>query len=163
MTTRNENLQRVWHQFVDARGGSPASPREVVHWAIAAGVLAPPDVDPEALLANEMARALREEFKTAPDGRRYRANHSVRITRDGVQMSLWAEMGKAPHEHMVKAFAGRRRQIVGDCIQLKTDVDVYNDTHRSPDKPMIQMVLDFTDDVAEVQSLNGFGGVDEAC
>ena len=28
---------------------------------------------------------------------------------------------------MEKAFTQRREQIVSDCVQLKTDVDVYND------------------------------------
>ena len=39
-------------------------------------------------------------------------------------------MGFASHEHMEKAFAWRREQIVGDNLQLKTDVDVYNDLNR---------------------------------
>ena len=43
--------------------------------------------------------------------------------------------------------ADRRRQIVGDCRQLKTDVDSFNE-NRIPDAP-IQLVLDFTADVAE--------------
>jgi hypothetical protein len=51
---------------------------------------------------------------------------------------------------MEKAFAQRREQIVGDCDQLRTDVDAYNDMNRGK-QPEIQMVLDFTDDVAERQ------------
>ncbi len=43
----------------------------------------------------------------------------------------------------------RRQQIVGDCLQLKTDVDVYNDK-RDLAEP-IQIPLDFTLDVAELQ------------
>ena len=49
----------------------------------------------------------------------------------------------------MRSFAQRRQQIVGDCLQLKTDVDVYNDK-REPDEP-IQVPLDFTLDVAELQ------------
>ena len=56
----------------------------------------------------------------------------------------------APHEHFVKSFAQRRSQIVGDCCQLKTDADVYNDT-RKPSDP-VQVVLDFTLDVEELLS-----------
>jgi hypothetical protein len=54
-----------------------------------------------------------------------------------------------PHEHFVKSFGQRRQQIVGDCCQLKTDADVYNDSRR-PVQP-IQIVLDFTLDVEELQ------------
>ena len=49
---------------------------------------------------------------------------------------------------MQKAFNQRREQIVGDCLQLKTDVDVYNDLNIGKSPP-IQLVLDFQDDVAE--------------
>lgn len=42
----------------------------------------------------------------------------------------------------------RAKNIVGDCVQLKTDVDVYNE-HRKPVAD-IQIVLDFTSDVEEL-------------
>ena len=57
---------------------------------------------------------------------------------------------------MEKAFSQRRRQVVGDCLQLKTDVDVYNDQHHG-DEP-IPLELDFTRDVEELQ----LGQSDEA-
>jgi hypothetical protein len=47
---------------------------------------------------------------------------------------------------MERAFAQRREQIISDCVQLRTDVDAYNDM--SKESP-IQLVLDFTEDVAE--------------
>ena len=49
---------------------------------------------------------------------------------------------------MEKAFAQRREQVVGDLMQLKTDVDVYNDMNKGR-RPPIQIELDFRDDVAE--------------
>jgi len=153
MVPYNEQLQTLYHRFEKERGGTPATPREVVEWAMANGLLQAPDVDPVALLCRDMARALREEYRTDDTGRRFRVNHSVTITSGGVQSSLWAELDVAPREHMVKAFGQRRRQIVGDCVQLKIDVDVYNDKHM--DVAPIQMVLDFTDDVAEIQAASG--------
>jgi hypothetical protein len=95
-----------------------------------------------------MANALREEIQTDGKGRRFRVNHAVRVTKGGVQYTFWAVMNYAPHEHMEKAFTQRREQIVGDCVQLRTDVDVYNDMNRGK-RPAVQLVLDFTDDVAE--------------
>ncbi len=62
-------------------------------------------------------------------------------------------LGFAPHDHMEKAFAQRREQIVGDCVQLKTDVDVYNDMNKGK-APAVQLVLDFQDDVAEREQAN---------
>lgn len=53
---------------------------------------------------------------------------------------------------MEKAFAQRRELIIGDNLQLKTDVDVYNDVYRGKN-PEIQLVLDYTEDVAEREEL----------
>ena len=50
---------------------------------------------------------------------------------------------------MQRAFIQRRNQIIGDCCQLKIDVDVYNDLN--PTKQPIQLVLNFEDDVSERQ------------
>lgn len=94
-----------------------------------------------------MAKALRQEFRTDAKGRRYRVNHAVRIVEDGRQMSFWAIMGFAPHDHMEKAFGQCREQIVGECVQLRIDTDVYNDMDRS--HPPVNVELDFTEDVAE--------------
>jgi hypothetical protein len=49
---------------------------------------------------------------------------------------------------MERAFQQRRRHIVGECRQLKNDVDSWNDG-RSNEEP-IQLLLDFTEDVAEI-------------
>lgn len=106
-----------------------------------------PEYDPYDKLADDMARALREEYATDKLGRRYRVNHAVRVNKSGVQYTFWAIMGDAPREHMQKAFIQRREQIVGDCVQLATDVEVYND--RNKDQPPIPMLFDFRDDIAE--------------
>ena len=55
-----------------------------------------------------MSQALRDEYQTHPDGRRYRVNHAVRVSKGGVQLTFWGTMGFASHEHMEKAFAQRR-------------------------------------------------------
>ena len=148
MPTKNEHLQSIWHQYEIEHQHLPTSARQAVDWAVSAGLLKLPEIDPYDVLAGQMAQALREEYQTDHKGRRYRVNHAVRVTKAGVQQTFWAILGFAPHDHMEKAFAQRREQIVGDCVQLKTDVDAYNDINVGKQSP-IQIVLDFTDDVAE--------------
>lgn len=147
MTTKNEQLQRAWHLFEQENGHLPASAREASIWAVNHGLISLPDVDPYDALADEMARALREEYATDGDGRRYRVNHAVRVTRRGVQYTMWAALQSAPREHMQKAFVQRREQVVGDLVQLQTDVDAYNAMHA--DAEPIQLILDFNADVEE--------------
>ena len=65
----------------------------------------------------------------------------------GVQYTFWAMMKDAPREHMQKAFIQRREQIVGDCVQLNTDVEAYNGFN--DDQQPIQMLFDFRDDIEE--------------
>lgn len=105
-----------------------------------------------------MAKAQWEEYSTDKYGRRYRVNHAVRVTKGNVQYTFWAIMGFAPRPQ--KTFAQRRKQIVGDCFHLKTDVAVYNDKPR--DQEPLQVVLNFTDDVKEAQGLEGYEGGETA-
>ncbi|MCY4395022.1 MAG: hypothetical protein OXC10_07815 [Rhodospirillaceae bacterium] len=147
MASFNEQLQRVWHAFVKERGYLPATAREACMWGVAQGMIAAPDYDPYDRLSEDMSRALRGEYATDRMGRRYRKNHAVRVTKGGVQYTMWAILGHSAREHMHKAFIQRREQIVGDCFQLATDVDVYNDFHN--DQEPIQIPFDFRDDVEE--------------
>lgn len=50
---------------------------------------------------------------------------------------------------MKLAFQQRRYQILGDCKQLKSDGDSYNE-NRKPSEP-IQIVFDFTLDLEEIE------------
>jgi hypothetical protein len=148
--TKNEQLQQVWHRYDSDHEHLPTSTRQATEWAVAEGLLDLPEIDPYDVLADQMAQALRSEIATDDKGRRFRVNHAVRVTKSGVQYTFWGTLGFSPHEHMEKAFSQRREQIIGDCVQLKTDVDVYNDVNRGK-RPEIQLVLDFADDVAERQ------------
>lgn len=147
MAKYSEQLQRIWHEYESVHGYLPATARDAVRWGVEQGMMAVPEVDPYDRLAEDMSRALREEYATDAKGRRYRKNHAVRITKGGVQHTMWAMLELAPRQHMQKAFIQRREQIVGDCLQLAVDVEVYND--RNKEQPPIPMLLDFRDDIEE--------------
>lgn len=147
MTTQAEIFQKLWKEYEEDTDHVPASAREVVEWAVRERGLALPRIDPRDVLAEQMSRALREEYATDAKGRRYRVNHAIRVTKDGVQHTFWGIMGYAPRAHMQRAFTQRREQVIGDLVQLQTDVEVYND--QNPLEAPIQLVLDFKDDVDE--------------
>ena len=147
MAKYKEDLQSVWRRYEHENGSIPATARDAVMWGVRKGLIQAQAPDPYAKLAEDMAAALREEYATDEKGRRYRVNHAVRVTKGGVQHTFWAIMKDAPRQHMQKAFIQRREQIVGDCVQLSTDVEVYNDF--KSDQPPIPMLFDFRDDVAE--------------
>jgi len=152
MSGRDERLQNIWHRYETEREDKPISAREVVEWAVEEGILELPETDPYDVLAGQMAQALRNEYRTDEKGRRYRVNHSVRVTRSGVQHSFWGSMEHSSHDFFEKAVAQRRELIISECVQLKIDVDVHNDMFHGK-KPEIQLVLDFTEDVAEREQI----------
>lgn len=147
MATYKDQLRKVWHLYEKENGSVPATTREAVAWGVSRGMITAPEVDPLAKLSEDMSIALREEYATDEHGRRYRVNHAVRVTKGGVQYTFWAMMKDAPRQHMQKAFIQRREQIVGDCVQLATDVEAYNAMKN--DQPPIPMLFDFREDVEE--------------
>lgn len=145
--SENELLQGLFKQFEKECDYAPAGTKEVCAWAVGKGLLEIPIVDPIDILASKMARALREETALDKFGRRYRVNAAVRITKDGIQHTMWGIQGFAPDDHMVTSYAQRREQIISDCHRLKIDIDVYNDGR--PHEKQIQLDLNFTEDVEE--------------
>ncbi|GAB3495532.1 hypothetical protein GCM10027399_17700 [Curvibacter fontanus] len=126
-------------------------PHAVAEWAYQRGLHKPSIRTVVDAIASDISQFFREEFRTSENGQRYRAKHAVRFKKGEKSMSLWADIDddKAPRDHFVKSFAQRRQQIVGDCYQLKTDVDVYN--FKCANQQPIQVPLDFTLDVEELQ------------
>lgn len=96
---------------------------------------------------------MREEYIVDPQGRRVRAKHAARVGKGAEQKSLWDDIRTAPRPFLAAAFAQRRGGILGDCLQLKTDVDSFN-KNRSTEEP-IQMSWDFTEDLREIEAENG--------
>jgi hypothetical protein len=114
--TYTEQLQKIWRSYEEAGMPTPATARDVATWAIAQNLWAPRSADIISQCTDDLARALREEYRMDTRGRRYRTKHAVRITRSGVQYALWADIDNAPRSHMERAFAQRRQQIVGDLF-----------------------------------------------
>jgi hypothetical protein len=146
MSSYNEQMQELASQYQAATGEIRFRSADVGAWAIAHGLWQP---SPDAILkqfSTDLSRALREEYIRDPQGRRVRAKHAIR--EDGTQGRLWADIHTASREHMDVAFQQRREQIVADCVQLRTDVDSYNENQNSDGEPL-QLGLDFTVDVEE--------------
>lgn len=129
-------------------------PHAVAGWAYKNGLHKPNVKTIIDIIAADIAQVFREEYRIDKHGRRYRAKHAAATKVGNQTLSLWGDMDdpNAPHEHFVRSFGQRRQQIVGDCHQLKTDANVYNDS-RKPEEP-INLVLNFTLDVEELQHAN---------
>ncbi|MBE0479683.1 MAG: hypothetical protein IBX68_01760 [Dehalococcoidia bacterium] len=147
----NEQMQHIVTEYMTAGERWPATTHEIAAWAIISRRWEGQEKAVIDICAEHLARAMREEYIIDPQGRTVRAKHAARIERDGTQLVLWDDIRRASRQHMQIAFQQRRQQIVGDCRQLKADVDSYNENNNEG-KPL-QMVFDFTLDLVEMELL----------
>lgn len=148
MATWAEHRQAIIRKYIEDGGRVPFEMAEVADWAMSNRLWFPRPSDLRQLCAEELSRAAREEYYTDSRGRKVRTKHVARHKEGSKQTNLWDDIRTAPRSHMVNAFGLRRRQIVGDCQQLKTDADSYNDGH--PEQAVIQVSFDFSRDVRDV-------------
>jgi hypothetical protein len=145
-----EQLRTIADSYFADHDGS-ATARDIARWAVKTGRWAPQPGSVIDQCAEEISRAMREDYIIDPQGREVRAKHAARIKENGRQVTLWADIRSASVSHMERAFGQRRKQILGDCRQLKADVDSFND-NRNPDQP-IQVIFDFSLDLAEIEAV----------
>lgn len=150
MAQYSKQLQKIVDAYIADMQPWPASTHQIAAWAVQKRIWQPQPSSVIDQCANQLARAMREEHIVDPQGRTVRAKHVAKVDRNGEQIPLWADIRTANREHMEIAFQQRRQQIVGDCRQLKTDLDSYNE-NRNIENP-IQMIFDFTYDVEEAMA-----------
>ena len=143
-------MQRIVAEYRTSGESWPASTKTIAAWAIDNGKRELPQSAALAKCAEDISRAMREEYITDAQGRRVTVRHPTTVRRGSEQPVLWDDLRTATREHMKLSFQQRRQQIVGDCRQLKIDVDSYNDRHASVEP--IQMIFDFTRDLAEIEA-----------
>jgi len=151
MSIYHQQLQTIVNRYIGSGEEWPATTRQIAAWAVREKLWAPHPSSLISQCAEALAQAMREEYIVDPQGRTIRAKHAARVE----QAVLWGDIRTAPRAHMEIAFKQRRQQIVGDCRQLKADVDSFND-NRSPTQP-IQMSFDFTRDVLELEAAAAVG------
>jgi hypothetical protein len=154
MATYTEQLQHIFERYRDEVSPDPVDLRTVASWAIDQSLWKPRIVELSAVLANDLAGALREKKRTDKDGREHRAFIPVRTKAgNGQDLFEWADIDTAPRAHVEKHVQQDRRSIVSDCYALQMKVDHYNAVH--PEEDPIQLVLNFTDDVEEEKIARG--------
>lgn len=150
MATFTEQMQAIFERYTREVSSDPVSLDEVASWAIRQDLYRPAPRDIVKICRDALAESLRQEKRVDAKGRKYRAKHSVRTWIEGQQFNLWSDIDLAPRSFMEKSLGQRRKSIADDCFQIKQDVDHFNDER--PHEVPIQMILDFTDDVAEMEA-----------
>jgi len=148
--TYAKQMQRIVDEYRLEGLAWPTSAKAIADWAIRTSRWELPAAAIRRRCADDIAAAMREEYMTDRRGRRVRLLHPAPLETEGQIEMIWDDIRTAPREHMLVSFQHRRKGIVGDCRQMKVDVDSYNDAH--PDAEPIQIVFDFTMDLAELEA-----------
>ncbi|MCY4417931.1 MAG: hypothetical protein OXE87_16720 [Chloroflexi bacterium] len=149
--TYSEQLRRHIGRYREEGNSWPATTRDMAVWLIGNNLWEESSESVIRRCAADLATAMREEYTTDPQGRSVRTKHAARL--EGEQAPLWADIHDASPDHMRVALQQRRQQIVGDCKQLKTDMDSYNDNYNTDRH--IQLSFDFTRDLEELEAMEG--------
>lgn len=150
MATYTKQMQKIVEDYRLAGEPWPAAAKTMAAWAIRTGKWELPASAAISKCSEDIATAMREEYITDTKGRRVRLLHPASVRKGNEQMMLWDDIRTAPRHHMQISFQQRRRAIIGDCRQLKTDVDSYNEAHTAAEP--IQVVFDFQMDLAEFEA-----------
>src|SRR5688572_11206566 len=102
--TYTEQLQHIANQYRDAGQPWPATSRQIAIWAIRHKLWEPHRDTLVKVFAEQLSRAMREEYYVDPQGRTVRTKHAARVTHQGKQLMLWDDIRSAPPEHMEMAF-----------------------------------------------------------
>ncbi len=147
---KSDQMLDIARQYVEQGGQEPLDLEEVARFAIENNHWGRHGIKnlQFRLCKREFSQAFREQYHTDAQGRNVRTLHAKReYDSDGKQKTFWGDIRQVDDEYAQAAFHQRRTRIVGDCRQLKTDVDSYNDNNINGGH--YQLLLDFRDDVAE--------------
>ncbi|MFZ3322353.1 MAG: hypothetical protein WA190_08285 [Usitatibacter sp.] len=153
MKSRTDFLQDIVRQYLDAGHSTPANPKDIARWAIEKGLWAQ---RPEAVItqcADQIARAMAQEYFNDASGHRIRAKHAVVYPEGPYSYSLWDDIRTADYQFVSVSLQQGRRNILNQCKQLKNDADYYNEEREPPAK--IQLVFNFELDLEEMELARG--------
>ena len=146
--TMSDMMMDILHRYREAGGEEPIDLNSLAEFAIDNRLWQHREGRLLQLCKQDFAEAFRKQHHTDARGRQIRTFHAV-MSRDKSerQTVFWGDIRSAPAEHMETAFQQRRNQIVGSCLQLKHDVESYNENNIHGGE--YQLLLDFAEDVAE--------------
>ncbi|MCH9032782.1 MAG: hypothetical protein IIB00_11075 [candidate division Zixibacteria bacterium] len=147
MARRIKAMQELANEYLRAMGETEIAPDLMFEWAYQNRKWGPTQESLRKQFKQELGPALREEYYKDPQGRQVRTKLAIVRTRDGKQTSLWGDSRIMSRKKFTMNVHYRRKHIVGECFQLKTDVDSYNDNTNNG--KLIPLELNFGQDVAE--------------
>jgi hypothetical protein len=152
MADYNEQVNRLWDEWIAETGQASGDPGDFVEWATAGKRLALRPQDIKHVLRKQITQALRQAKRYDMDGGfHYRSKQSVTLFDDGLPIKHFfdTDEGGSPTLRQ-RAVRQRREAIAHGVYRAACDVDHMKRVFSG--EPKLQFVLDFTDDVAEMRA-----------
>jgi len=151
MATFNEQLVKIVEDYRAAGEPWPATREQLAEWAVAHDRYQLTRGMAVSQCAEKISRAMGLEHVRDQKGRSVRKYYAARIRENGQQVMKWDDLD-AERPFMEVAAANRRNQVLGQCWQIKNDIDSYNE-RRCPNEP-IQMDFNFNIDLEELGQMH---------
>ncbi len=149
MAKYNEQVNRLWDEWIDETGQDAGDPADFIEWAMSCGRLAPRPQDIKQILRKQVTQALRQAKRYDEDGGfTYRAKQCVTLFEDGVSHKQYFDTDSGGTRTLrQKATLQRREAIAHDVYRGVCDTERMSKMF--PDEPQLNFFQDFSDDVAE--------------
>lgn len=151
MSTFQDQMLAIYNDYLKEHRVKSATIQEIYPWAIKKGRWQPQPSAIKRQFSLQMADALREHFIVDPQGERVRAKHAIVTRVNDDLFSEWFDMRNCDREKMETSVRQKRKGITGELIHVKKSVDSYNRNWNEGEP--IQLILDFTSDIAEMEAV----------
>jgi hypothetical protein len=154
MATFNEQVTRLWDEWIEESHQDSGDPGDFVDWAYSAGRLVPRPQDVRQILRKQVTQVLRQEKRYDEEGGfTYRAKQSVTLFEDGQPIKHYFDTDTGGTQTLrQKANHQRREAVAHDVYRGVCDAERMSKTH--PDEPELKFITDFADDVAELRAVD---------
>lgn len=161
MANYNEQVLRLWDEWIEETKQNSGDPGDFVDWARSAGRLALQPQDVKNVLRKQVTQALRQAKRYDEEGGyTYRAKQCVTLFENGLATKHYFDTDTGGTQTLRQKSVRQRREGVAHSVyRAVCDVDRMNKVF--PDDPQLSFFTDFSDDVAELRAAEIAGNTDE--
>ncbi|CAL4868262.1 hypothetical protein MMA231_02537 [Asticcacaulis sp. MM231] len=162
MADYNEQVNRLWDEWIEETRQTSGDAGEFVEWALAGRRLAPRPQDIKHILRKQVTQALRQAKRYDEDGGfTYRAKQCVTLLEGGVALKHYFDTDTGGTSTLRQKSVHQRREAVAhDVYRAVCDVERMNKMF--PKDPQLSFFLEFSDDVEELRAAERLDRDDES-
>lgn len=155
MADYNEQVNRLWDEWMAGNGQASGDPAEFVEWGLTNRRLALRPQDIKQLLRKQVTQALRQSKRWDEEGGfTYRAKQSVTLFDGEVATKHYFDTDRGGTAGLrQKSIKQRREAVAHDVYRAVCDAERMRKVHAQPE---LNFFPDFTDDVEELRAAEKF-------